>query len=141
MPIRRLRDLTGHTYGEWTVTAFSGKDNRGASLWHVRCSCGAQRVQRGWVLTSGKSTRCGDCATQESARQGLRRQADLWAGTTFGTWTILGCAGSVPYGSVRVSMWTCRCTVCGAVVDFPREAVHKPMMPVCRHGKAPGSAD
>jgi hypothetical protein len=53
-------DLTGRIFGKLTVTGFSGRNGKNRVLhWHVRCSCGNERVVGGNNLTSGNSTTCG----------------------------------------------------------------------------------
>ena len=132
-------DLIGQTFGAWKVTAFSHRDEGGTFWWFATCTpgvCDAERVQRGWVLTSGKSTRCGACAHAGLAELKSQEQADRWVGTETGGWVITARSGSVQYGRHKISMWTCRCLACGAVVDIPSRDIHKPIMPVCRHGGA-----
>ncbi len=136
MPARPAADLTGHTYGDWTVLAFSHTD-KNTRWWRVRCACGVERTQRGWLLKAGKSRGCGACGSRKGAQALAQRQAEQWTGTEVNGWTILACAGSVEYGTQKVTMWVCRCTTCGAVVDIPRTNIHKPTMPVCRHGVIP----
>lgn len=130
-------DLTGHTYGEWTVLGFSHKDDSGAAFWYVRCSCGAERSQRGWVLKKGKSTRCRDCSAREASARALRKSIAELPGTVCGTWLVLSYVRTVQHNTLRCIMWACQCTECGAVVDLPRDLLYKPMLPVCRHGVAP----
>jgi hypothetical protein len=55
----RLIDMTGQTFGLWTVVEKAGNHPRGAALWRMRCACGTERVQAGQDVRSGKSTGCG----------------------------------------------------------------------------------
>ncbi len=130
-------DLTGRTFGDWTVTGLSHVSADRTRFWHVTCACGAARVQRSWVLTLGKSLRCGDCSARELSKLHRQRQAERWVGTEAGGWIIVACTGSVMQSGHKITMWACRCTTCGAVVDIPRTDVHKATMPVCRHGVSP----
>jgi hypothetical protein len=52
-------DLTGHTYGRWTVLSFSHKNARGEIYWLCRCECGEERAVKANGLRSGKSASCG----------------------------------------------------------------------------------
>lgn len=133
-----FEDKTGHTYGDWTVLAFSHRDTN-TRWWRVKCACGAERTQREWLLTTGKSKRCGACGSRVGAATLAQKQAEQWIGTETGGWVILAPAGTAQYGGQRVTMWTCRCLACGAVVDIPRTDIHKPIMPVCRHGGSPAA--
>lgn len=129
-------DLTGQIFGDWTVLGFSHKDTS-TRWWRVRCACGVERVQRQWVLTTGKSQRCGPCGSRAGAETLARKQAELWVGTETNGWLILAPAGTVRHYTQKVSMWTCRCVTCGAIVDMARTQIGNPLMPVCRHGIAP----
>ena len=56
-------DLTGHTYGRWTVIRRDA--NKGPiTSWLCRCECGTERVVRGCSLRTGKSVSCG-CYVRE----------------------------------------------------------------------------
>lgn len=63
---RRWVNLTGHTFGRWTVIELTGRvpdkfgQPRGMTLWKCQCSCG--RIKEGvtyGALMSGASTSCG----------------------------------------------------------------------------------
>lgn len=57
----RFQDLTGKTFGRWTVLSFGGCDSRHHSLWLCRCECGAEQSTRGTYLLRGQSRSCGRC--------------------------------------------------------------------------------
>lgn len=137
MPRKPADDLTGRTYGDWTVTAFSHTDDEYTRWWHVRCECGAERANRESVLVKGKSTRCRGCNRRATIEMDINRRVARWVGTTSGGWVLVAYSESVQMPREKVTMWTCRCLTCGAVVDIPRTAIHKPTMPVCRHGVSP----
>ncbi len=52
-------DLTGKTFGKFTVIAYAGKDVRTNSYWHCRCECGHTDIYRGETITSGRTASCG----------------------------------------------------------------------------------
>lgn len=60
-----LIDLTGQTFGLWTVLEYSHKDHRSQHRWLCECSCEAktQRKVIGNTLRDGRSTSCG-CKTK-----------------------------------------------------------------------------
>ena len=62
----RLIDLTGHRFGELTVTALAPKTNRHLR-WLVTCSCGARKSVRGDHLRAGLIRSCG-CGLSEAAK-------------------------------------------------------------------------
>lgn len=77
MSARRI-DLTGNTYGQWTVLGYShanGKD----SFWLTKCKCGNESTVRGTNLKSGNSKSCG-C--------GRSGGVDI-SGNTYGRLTVL----------------------------------------------------
>lgn len=55
------QDLTGRTFGSWTVLRFSHRASNRQALWFCRCACGVEKAVRGPDLTSGRSTRCPAC--------------------------------------------------------------------------------
>lgn len=54
----RYYDLTGNTYGRWTVLSYAGTRIK-ESLWLCRCSCGKEKIVRYQGLVKGTSTSCG----------------------------------------------------------------------------------
>lgn len=59
---RRLKDLTGMTFGEWEVVSYAGaKEISGYhyTYYLCRCSCGVEREVMSTNLVSGSSTSCG----------------------------------------------------------------------------------
>ena len=50
----QFKDLTGQTFGEWTV-----KNYVGDSLWHCECSCGVEADIHRYTLLNGTSKSCG----------------------------------------------------------------------------------
>lgn len=53
-------DLTGKTFGLWTVLHKSDKRDTGGNVyWHCRCSCGVERDVKSASLRNGFSTSCG----------------------------------------------------------------------------------
>lgn len=58
-----LQDITGQTFGRWTVLYENGRlrEPRGrlVPLWHCKCECGTERDLRAGTLKSGLSLSCG----------------------------------------------------------------------------------
>lgn len=54
----RLRDMTGHKIGRWTILNYAGMAP-GTTMWNCRCDCGAERMVSGGNLRSGRSKSCG----------------------------------------------------------------------------------
>jgi hypothetical protein len=66
-----LIDLTGKTYGAWTVVGKAEvRDPRGKLLWLCRCKCGETRLVLGQRLRNGHSLSCG-CDSPERRIQTL----------------------------------------------------------------------
>lgn len=53
-------DLTGHRFGQLTVTEIAYKKAR-KYFWRCRCDCGNDHVVYGHLLRSGQTTRCRQC--------------------------------------------------------------------------------
>lgn len=53
-------DITGKTFGKWTVLYKTDKRNAGGVIyWHCRCECGKEKDVLGTSLRSGRSLSCG----------------------------------------------------------------------------------
>jgi len=57
-------DLTGQTFGRWTVLEFKGQ-----AKWLCRCSCGTEKVVGGSSLRRGNSTSCGCFQREDVSRR------------------------------------------------------------------------
>ena len=53
-----IEDLTGKTFGDWTVLDYAGHKGRDI-VYHCRCSCGKEKLVRRKYLLHGKSKSCG----------------------------------------------------------------------------------
>jgi|SRR5579883_2888759 len=92
----RFQDLTGKTFGRWTVlgcAGLRGKDYR----WRCRCACGAEREVFGGNLTRGGSKSCG-CIRQPPLSQ------RLWSRIARGDgcWEWQGAKTAFGYGKLGV---------------------------------------
>lgn len=65
----RLIDLTGQTFGTWTVVAEARDGNKSCSsaLWLCRCECGAESRVFSSDLRKGRSRSCIRCRTRRAA--------------------------------------------------------------------------
>jgi hypothetical protein len=59
-------DLTGRTFGRWSVVKMSHKDKKSALFWACTCECGTQRAVAAGDLKRGRSLSCG-CLTIEKS--------------------------------------------------------------------------
>lgn len=74
-------DISGKSFGEWTVLSHSGNGK-----WECKCSCGKVSVVGGAQLRSGKSARCKSCANvgrafshgQASEKNGFTHKYRAW---------------------------------------------------------------
>jgi len=92
-------DLTGQTFGYWTVLGPAEKDDQGMAYYHCRCICGQERDISETSLRSGQSKSCG---CKEDPIEDL-------SGQQFGYWTVLERAEPGRRGATR---YLCRCR-CG----------------------------
>ena len=65
---KRRADLTGRTFGGWTVRKYAGADN--GAFWHCLCVCGKEQKLETYVLLGGHSESCG-CLAAERQRKYL----------------------------------------------------------------------
>lgn len=103
-------DLTGQTFGEWTVIAHHGS----GSLWLCRCSCGKEKLIAASHLLSGITKSCGHNTT------GFK---DL-TGQKFGRLTVIS------YNGHR--SWHCKCD-CGRETDVVTDNLINGRTTSCGH--------
>lgn len=107
MPVGK-HDLTGRTFGRWTVLEKARSGFSGFLRWKAVCACGAPGSPGQSALLEGRSTQCRACGQKE---RGIKRRRDLdLVGQSFGGWTVTAFSHrtrSQPY-------WWCRCA-CGAL--------------------------
>lgn len=110
----RVIDISGQTFGRWTVVARATKPDgikSASAYWLCKCECGAERSVSGKDLRNGDSASCG-CTIVENNR---RKAADL-AGQTFGRITVIERAGSNKRGS---AVWRCSCSCGNSLASTP----------------------
>jgi hypothetical protein len=66
----RTKDLTGATFGNWTVLGPGGV-HRKQRHWKCRCVCGTEREVAAYPLTKGDSTSCGCIGNAKTAARNL----------------------------------------------------------------------
>lgn len=71
----RLIDLTGQTFGKWTVLKKATSNNKHI-LWKCKCSCGTERLIDGYALRKGLTRSCG-CSKDKRTKTRLYR---IWVG-------------------------------------------------------------
>lgn len=69
-----LVDLTGKTFGRWTVLKRAKANVYGKPAWVCECECGAVQTVAGSSLRRGESTSCG-CRMREVSADTLRAAA------------------------------------------------------------------
>ena len=77
----RFMDLTGHTYGRFTVLERVPGRPMGKTWWVVRCSCGTVKQVRQGDLRNGKTRSCGCYFRDERRAQGpdhRKRLEEAW---------------------------------------------------------------
>ena len=77
----RFQDLTGQTFGRWTVEELVGKKNYPEFVWKCRCQCGSVKEVMGSTLKYGRSRSCGCLAVDTNTSHGLSRTRSysVWA--------------------------------------------------------------
>ncbi len=78
-------DLTGQTFGRWTVLTRAGSTKNGRAAWLCRCVCGTEKIVAAGCLRDGKSKSCG-CLNLEKIIE--RNTTHGMTGTRlYGIWT------------------------------------------------------
>lgn len=82
--VGRAVDLTGQTFGSWTVLNFSSRDRNSNCIWLCRCSCGTVRKVLGRSLRAGDSMSCG-CLQKQSIVRTFRTHG-MTGTPEYGAW-------------------------------------------------------
>lgn len=81
-------DLTGRTFGRWSVLGEHPKTRPGQSLWRCRCSCGRVKETVGYTaLTTGRSRSCGCLKRDMSVKPPHERHSR--SNPTWRAWSVL----------------------------------------------------
>ena len=73
-----MLDISGKTFGRWSVVELSERRNHGA-YWLCKCQCGTKRIVRARSLRRGISRSCG-CLNRELALTRTGSQSPGWRG-------------------------------------------------------------
>lgn len=71
--MRELIDLTGQTFGRWTVMR-RAESPTGRTMWLCKCSCGTERAVFAADLKSQKSKSCGCLRNELSSERAKARK-------------------------------------------------------------------
>lgn len=108
-------DLTGMTFGRFTVLHRVHNSSDGHAMWLCRCACGNERIVLGKCLRNGHTQSCGCLARELTGDRSLIDRT----GERFGRLVVLSRAEDyvAPSGKRHVR-WLCKCD-CGntTVVD------------------------
>lgn len=102
----KLPDLTGQTFGLWSVIAPAESDKTGRKRYLCRCTCGKERIVSADNLRRGVSTSCG--------HTGIAKRAEALQGKNFG-----------PPAAMRP------CAICGKLFRCPPSANRNTCSPQC----------
>lgn len=109
----RLKDETGHIYGNLTVLSRAENNSKGQAMWNCLCSCGKVKIYSGSTLRRGQATSCGNCdiKRQRCAKIGKSNFIDL-TGQRFGKLVVLEQTQKPDYVNRQTIYWKCKCD-CG----------------------------
>lgn len=107
---RPIIDLTGKTFGDWTVLGLSHRTESRAIYWLCRCACGAEMPVLSYTLRHGRSGCCRPCTDRKRRRE--------LVGQRFNRWTVLADLGRPRGTSDR--RFLCRCD-CGNEREVVRQ--------------------
>jgi len=71
IPSKRIKDLTGNTYGRLYVLGFAGVNPHGQADWVCECSCGNSKVITGGRMATGNTASCGCLHTETITSHGM----------------------------------------------------------------------
>lgn len=108
-------DLTGKTFGEWTVLEYEGKRK-----WLCRCTCGVEKLVDGKTLYTGQSKSCG---------HNTKKLQDL-TNKQFGEWKVIKHA----YEKNHRHYWLCQCS-CGTLRELDSYSLTSGHSVSCGHDR------
>ena len=110
----RNRQLSGQTFGRWTVISQAGHTPIHQPRWLCRCECGTKKVLDGAILCLGLSKSCG-CLKPQSPSE----LVTALTGHRFGRLVVLGPAEAPPACRDINDPWVgCQCD-CGKTIREP----------------------
>jgi hypothetical protein len=80
----RFQNLSGKTFGRWTVLSYAGLSRVNRCTWNCRCQCGVEKVVRADKLNNRESSSCGcrqrDVVGARNLRHGKSKTAEyrIW---------------------------------------------------------------
>lgn len=108
-------DLTGQTYGRWTVLERAESLNNKDTCWLCRCQCGNEKIVFGKNLKNGRSKSCGcykkEVNIQQQIEKNQSRSLDI-TGERYGKLTAIEPTDQRKGKSI---IWKCKCD-CGNIV-------------------------
>lgn len=109
----KFQDLTGRTFGRWTVKRREKNDVNGKSVFLCACECGTEKNVSASSLLSGKSKSCGCLASDKSQ---MHKFVDV-SGKRFGRLVAMFPVDtSVTGETYDTRTWRCKCD-CGNICD------------------------
>lgn len=103
-------NISGKTFGSWTVLERAGSDKWGKALWKCKCSCGRESLVASQNIRKGGSRGCVSCGQSK-----LEKSES--AGKRYGMWVLVKKAASS-----NGQRWLCRCD-CGVEKILPMKSL------------------
>ena len=109
----RLKDETGHIYGNLTVLSRAENNSKGQAMWNCLCSCGKVKIYSGSTLRRGQATSSGNCDIKRQRYEKKKKSnfIDL-TGQRFGKLVVLEQTQKPDYVNRQTIYWKCKCD-CG----------------------------
>lgn len=108
----RAIDLTGKTFGRWTVLSRGENTSRGGARWICQCKCGTIKLVVGSSLRKGLSTSCGCYRTENSRRNNGKFINEI--GNRYGKLVVIAQDEKSSEEKHR-AQWICKCD-CGNTI-------------------------
>jgi len=122
--------VPGMVFGRLTTIEIAPKGKRGVERWHIKCTCGTEKVVGARYLREDISKSCGCLRNEKIAEIGRatgkanagRKHAphfESLVGRVFGRLTVIEMAGRTP---ARAVLWRCACS-CGSSKIVVRDSL------------------
>lgn len=82
----RVIELSGQTFGRWTVISYYGKKWNN-TCWNCRCECGTEKVIQGSKLKNGTSMSCGCLQAELLSERSMKH--GMFGTPTYSAWASM----------------------------------------------------
>lgn len=121
------RNLIGKSFGRLMVIERVENNKFGQLMWKCICSCGNEKIIRGYALIQGRTTSCGCIHSEGLVNKNIKDREQL-EGKVFGGIEVIS---FIEYrftshlGTKREGWYRCKCIYCGKEIEMSRDSIRR----------------